>query len=272
MPFAAVNGVELYYEEAGAGEPILFIHELAGDFRSWEPQLRAFSRHYRCITYSARGYLPSSVPADPAVYSQQQAAADALGLLDHLGVDRAHIVGLSMGGFASLQFGIDFPDRVLSLTVASCGSGAEPAVYKEKQAGFLRLAQQIREQGMDAFTEICNGDSTRNSFLRKDPRGWSEFITQLASHSAQGTALTLQCVQGGRPSLWAYEDKLAAIAAPTLIVAGDRDTPVLQPSLFLAQIIPQASLAVMPDSGHVLNLEEPDLFNQLLRRFLSGMR
>src|SRR3954469_19879923 len=127
MPHAnAGDGTRLYFEETGAGTPVLFIHEFAGDHRSWEPQLRFFSRYFRCIAYNARGFPPSDVPDDPARYSQEQARDDALAVLDHLKLERAHVVGLSMGGFAALHFGIRYPPRARSLVVAVCGYGAEP--------------------------------------------------------------------------------------------------------------------------------------------------
>ena len=106
MPHATTkDGVNLYYEEAGSGTPLIFVHEFAGDWRSWEAQMRFFSRYYRCITYSARGFKPSAVPADPAMYSQAHARDDVIAVLDHLKVDRAHVCGLSMGGFATLHVG-----------------------------------------------------------------------------------------------------------------------------------------------------------------------
>src|SRR6266545_4491413 len=98
MPRAALNGVELYYEETGEGPPLVFCHEFAGDYRAWDPQVRAFARLYRCITYCHRGFPPSSVPTDPAAYSQDQLIADLLGLLDNLHIDRCHLIGFSMGG------------------------------------------------------------------------------------------------------------------------------------------------------------------------------
>ena len=105
------DGVKLYYEEAGAGIPLLFVHEFAGDHRSWEQQLRHFGRRYRAITYAARGYPPSDVPEDPASYSQNRAADDILAVLEHLDIQKAHVCGLSMGGFATLHFGLRHPSR-----------------------------------------------------------------------------------------------------------------------------------------------------------------
>ena len=128
MPILTTDdSVRLHYEETGSGTPIVFVHEFAGDSRSWEPQVRYLSRRYRCIAYNARGYPPSEVPADPAAYSQDRARDDVLAVLDGLAIERAHVVGLSMGGFATLHFGLAYPHRALSLTLAGVGYGAEPA-------------------------------------------------------------------------------------------------------------------------------------------------
>jgi pimeloyl-ACP methyl ester carboxylesterase len=143
MPHAtAKDGVKLYYEAAGSGTPLLFIHEFAGDYRSWEPQMRFFARYFRCIAFNARGFPPSDVPEDPARYSQAHARDDVIAVLDHLKLDRTHIVGLSMGGFAALHAGIAYPERARSLVIAGCGYGAEPDT-KEK----LTHAGAVPEQG-----------------------------------------------------------------------------------------------------------------------------
>lgn len=264
MPFLDTPDAQLYYEEAGAGDAILFIHEMAGDYRSWEPQMRQFSRSHRCITYSARGYHPSSVPQDGDAYSQAQAAADALAVLDALQIERAHIVGLSMGSFATLQFGMDYPERALSLTVVGCGSGSDPATYAQNQARYQAMGDAILAGKWDVFVKDYSEGPYRQPFLRKDPRGWQELRQRLAEHAPLGTAMTLKHVQGRRPSLYALTEPLSRITAPTLIVCGDLDTPCVDPSVFLSRTIPGARLAILPGTGHTVNLEEPVLFNQLL--------
>ena len=134
MPtLAADDGVKLHYEEAGSGTPLLFVHEFAGDHRSWESQLRHFSRRYRCIAYNARGYPPSDVPEEFERYSQEWARDDARAVLDRLGIDKAHVVGLSMGAFATLHFGLAYPERALSITTAGVGSGAVRVVGSVKR-------------------------------------------------------------------------------------------------------------------------------------------
>src|SRR3989449_10458419 len=121
MPKARVNGVNLFYEETGQGAPLVFVHEFAGDFASWHLQVRFLSRRYRTIAFNARGYPPSDVPEDPVLYSQEQAAEDIKAVLDQLKVDKAHVCGLSMGGYATLHFGLNHPERALSLILAGCG-------------------------------------------------------------------------------------------------------------------------------------------------------
>jgi pimeloyl-ACP methyl ester carboxylesterase len=270
MPHATTDdGVKLYYEESGAGRSLIFVHEYAGDHRSWEPQMRFFSRYYRCIAFSARGYPPSDVPEDPGKYSQARARDDIRSLLDHLGIDRAHVCGLSMGGFAVLHFGMAWPDRALSLLVAGCGYGAEPAKREQFREETNAAAAQIEKNGMREVARRYSLGPTRVQFQNKNPRGWKEFADQLAGHSTLGSALTLRGVQARRPSLWELVDGMRAIKAPTLIVTGDEDDPCLEPALLMKRNIPGAGLAVTPCSGHTVNLEEPDEFNRILFDFLA---
>jgi pimeloyl-ACP methyl ester carboxylesterase len=263
----ADDGVKLYYEECGAGTPILFVHEFAGDCRSWEPQLRHFSRRYRCIAYNARGYPPSGVPQEPERYSQPRARDDARCVLDALGIQRAHVVGLSMGAFATLHFGIAYGYRALSITVAGCGYGAHPAQHAQFQADSRALARQMLEQGMETTAATYGHGPARVQFQAKDPRGFAEFIRHFSEHSALGSANTMLGYQAQRPSLYALVDELKSINVPTLVIAGDEDDATLEPSLLMKRAIPTAALAVLPKSGHVLNLEEPAQFNRLLEEF-----
>jgi pimeloyl-ACP methyl ester carboxylesterase len=268
MPILTTDdGIALYYEESGSGTPIVFVHEFAGDWRTWEPQVRHFSRRYRCIAYNARGYPPSDVPANVERYSQQRARDDILGVLDALGIERAHIVGNSMGGFAALHFGMAYSPRALSLTVAGCGYGARPDQYKEFQEQARDLAQTMLDKGMAHVAATYGHNPSRLQLKRKDPRGFDEFIRNFSEHSAQGSANTMLGYQARRPSLYALTAEMARITVPTLIVAGDEDDAVLEPSLLIKRSIPAAGLVVLPNSGHMTNLEDPALFNHLLEEF-----
>jgi pimeloyl-ACP methyl ester carboxylesterase len=261
------DGVKLYYEESGSGAPIVFVHEFAGDWRTWEPQLRHFSRRYRCIAYNARGYPPSDVPEDVERYSQQRARDDILGVLDALGIERAHIVGNSMGGFAALHFGMAYSPRALSLVVAGCGYGAQPDQYRNFQAQSRELAQTMLDKGMTHVAFTYGHNPSRLQLKEKDPLGFDEFIRYFSEHSARGSANTMLGYQARRPSLYDLTAEMARITAPTLVVAGDEDDAVLEPSLLMKRTIPTAGLVVMPNSGHMTNLEDPALFNRLLEDF-----
>jgi pimeloyl-ACP methyl ester carboxylesterase len=268
MPHVTTDdGVRLYVEEVGSGTPIVFVHEYAGDHRSYEPQLRFFARRYRAIAYNARGYPPSDVPEDAAKYSQERARDDIRAVLDGLQIDKAHIVGLSMGGFATLHFGFAYPERALSLVVAGCGYGAAPDKRALFQAETAKTVENIETQGMAKVAESYARGPTRVQYENKDPRGFAEFAAQLAEHSTKGAALTMRGVQGKRPSLWDLIDKMKSLAAPTLIMTGDEDEPCLESGLLLKRNIRASALAVLPGTGHTLNLEEPDLFNRLCTDF-----
>jgi pimeloyl-ACP methyl ester carboxylesterase len=267
MPHAtADDGVKLHYEEAGSGTPLIFVHEFAGDHRSWEPQMRFFSRRYRCITYAARGFPPSDIPEDGAKYSQARARDDILAVLDHLKIERAHVCGLSMGGFATLHFGIKYPKRARSLVVAGCGYGAEPDKKEKFQAECEAAASAFENNWAETAKKYAIGP-TRIRFQQKDPRGWAEFAQQYAEHSSKGQALTMRGVQMKRPSLYELVNDMRKIEVPTLVVTGDEDDPCLEPGLLMKRSIPTAGLVVIPWSGHTINLEEPDAFNRALLEF-----
>jgi pimeloyl-ACP methyl ester carboxylesterase len=261
------DGVRLYYEEVGSGQPIVFVHEFAGDIRSYETQLRYFARRYRCIAFNARGYPPSDVPEDWHQFSQERARDDIRCVLDGLGIAKAHIVGISMGGFAVLHFGFAYPDRAASLVVAGCGYGAQPDKRQQFFEESQRTAAQIESRGMAEVSKTYGAGPTRVQLENKDPRGYAEFLAQLAEHSTRGAANTQRGVQGRRPSLWDLADEMKKLDVPTLVATGDEDDPCLEPGLLMKRLIPSAALVVFPNTGHALNLEEPDLFNQVCADF-----
>ena len=269
MPYAtARDKTRLYYEEAGSGSPILFLHEFAADYASWEPQMRYLSRRHRCIAYSARGYAPSETPAGDA-FTYEHFRDDALAVLDHLGLASAHLVGLSMGAYSSLQVGLHRPERVLSLTLAGVGTGSEPAQIEAFRESTQRNARDFETLGSAEVAKVYARSPNRIPFRIKDPRGFGEFVAALARHDAQGSAHTQRGFQGGRPSLYAFEDSIRRLTLPVLVIVGDEDDACIQPSLFLKRNIPASGLAMFPKTGHILNLEEPALFNETLARFLA---
>lgn len=270
MPHAtAKDGTRLYYEEAGSGTPILFVHEFAADYMSWEPQMRYFARRHRCITYSARGYAPSDVPAAADAYGYENYRDDAIAVLDHLKIAKAHVAGLSMGGYSTLQVGLHYPDRALSLTLAGTGSGSERWLTEDFRKDALMRADQFEREGAAKVAKDYAAGPSRVPFQVKDPRGYQEFFDALARHDATGSANTMRGFQGARPSIYDFEEDIKRITVPTLIVCGDEDDPCIEPSLFLKKHIAASGLAMFPKSGHTVNLEEPALFNQTLDSFFA---
>jgi pimeloyl-ACP methyl ester carboxylesterase len=269
MPFANSKGVQLYYEEAGKGFPIVFVHEFAGDLRSWEPQLRYFSRRYRCIAFNARGYFPSDVPESASHYSQAIATDDIANVMRDLGLRKAHVVGCSMGGYAALHFGLRYARLARSLTVIGAGYGSDP----DKRSQFLRdtevMARRFEELGTPEAIRTYQIGPARVQMQNKDPRAFHEFCEQFAEHSAVGSANTLRGVQARRPTIYSLGRGLARMKVPTHIVSGDEDNQCLEPGIFIKRVCPAARLTVVAATGHAVNVEEPDLFNRITDDFLA---
>lgn len=261
------SGIHLHYLEAGEGPPVVFVHEFAGSAAAWEPQLRFLARRFRCVAYDARGYPPSDVPAQ---YSQELARDDLIAVIEGLGLGPAHVVGLSMGAFATLHLGLARPDLARSLTVAGVGYGAGPARARFREEIDATIAL-LREEGIAAFAARYAAGPARLTFRDKDPRGYAEFAAALAAHSAEGAAGTMAGVQRERPSLFDLEAGFRVFALPTLLIAGDEDDASLDATLWLKRVIPTSGLAVFPRTGHTINLEEPDLFNRTLLDFLTAV-
>jgi len=263
----ADDGVRLYYEEAGQGMPILFVHEFLGDYRSWEAQMRHFSRRYRCIAFNARGYPPSDVPDRAEDYSFERQRADIRALLDSLAIDKAHVVGLSMGAFAGFYFGVQWPERALSLTLAGIGSGSMPEGRAKFRQETQARAERLLAEGFEKHAETMCLSPTRVQLLNKNPRAYAELVALVKQHSAKGSARTFEGYQALRPPLQDFGEQMARCTVPTLIVCGDEDEPCLDASLMLKRNMPSAGLIVMPQTGHACNLEEPALFNAVCGQF-----
>ena len=271
MPFIDSKGVKLFYEETGSGNAIIWIHEFAADYRTWESQVRRFSRDYRCVTYNARGYPPSDVPEDGDAYTYERQRDDILHIMDALDIERAHLVGLSMGAYAGMQFAMTYPDRALSLVFSSGGSGAPKGDLEQFKRDTCEGADRMIKEGMTAGSEGLAYGATRIQLLNKDPRGWEDFRKFLSEHSALGSALTLKNYQALRPSLYDYEVQLKQLDVPVLLAVGDEDDPVIDVNIFLKRTLPRAGLWIHPKTGHGINLEEPDEYNRQIAEFLSAV-
>lgn len=265
---STVDGVTLHVEETGSGPSLLFIHEFAGDQRSWEPQVRYFGRRFRSVTYSARGYPPSEVPEDIGSYSQEHAVQDCIDVIAELDLAPVHLVGLSMGGFCALHVARKRPDLVASAVIGGVGYGAADEVREAFRRECETIARAFEEEGSAQVAKRYARGPARVQFLNKDPRGHLEFETMLANHSPIGSALTMRGFQKERPSIFDFTDELAELRVPLLIMVGDEDDGAIDASVAMKRLIPTAGLVMFPRSGHTLNLEEPMRFNSTLESFL----
>jgi len=271
MAFVDASGARLYVEETGQGYPVVFVHELYSDCREWEAQVRWFSRRYRCVTFNARGYPPSDVPKDPKLYGYQSAVDDIAAVMRGLGITRAHIVGLSMGAYATLLFALKNPQMASAVVAAAVGSGSPAGDRAEFVANAEASAKAYLEQGSAAVAESVGVGPTRRQLQSKDPRGFEDWMRHLREHSAEGMANTLAQYQAKRPSLHDFAAEFARLEIPVLLIAGDEDAACLETSLFLKKTIPTAGLWICPHTGHGINLEEPAAFNAMVQEFFSSI-
>jgi pimeloyl-ACP methyl ester carboxylesterase len=273
MPhITAGDGVRLYCEETGEGSAIVFVHEYAGDWRTWEPQMRHFSRSHRCVTYSQRGYPPSDIPNDSGKYSQGRFRDDVIAVMDALKIDKAHVVGHSMGAATALHVGIRYPERCLSVTAAGCGYGssADPRKVEEARAASRETGKMFASETMQAAAARYGDGPTRQAQKNKDPRGYAEFIKMLGEHSSLGHSLVMLNLQAKRPSLWEMEAELKKFAPPLLVLVGDEDEWCVDASIYLKRIVPTAGLCVIPRSGHTITSEEPAKFNAAVAELIAS--
>lgn len=269
MPYAQSGNLRLYYEDSGRGTPIVFVHEFSGDLRSWEGQVRHFSRHHRCIAFNARGYPPSEVPQSWTKYSQAIACDDIAAVMRHCGLRRAHIIGCSMGAAATLHFGLHYPRRAQSLTLIGAGSGSDPKKRKEFLRNTAARAQEFETLPLQVIAKSYRNAPNRVQLLHKDPRAWREFWRRFCEHSGLGHANTLRGIQMRRPAIQSLGRSLRRLQVPLHVVVGDEDESALDAGLFIKRSCAAARLTVVPATGHVVNLEEPAYFNRITDEFLA---
>lgn len=269
MPYAASKNARLYYEDTGRGTPIVFVHEFSGDLRSWEDQVRHFSRRYRCIAFNARGYPPSDVPQSWTKYSQAIATDDIVAVMRHLDLRKAHIIGCSMGAASTLHFGLRYPRMARSLTLIGAGSGSDPKKRRQSLRDTAARAHQFETLPLKDIAKNYRNAPNRVQLLHKDPRAWHEFWVRFCEHSGPGHANTLRGIQMRRPSIQSLERSLRQLKVPLHVVVGDEDENALDAGLFIKRSCAAARLSVVPATGHVVNLEEPEHFNHITDAFLT---
>ena len=261
MPYVDAYGARLYVEERGSGYPIIFIHEFASDLRGWDSQVRHFAGGYRCIAYNARGYPPSAIPEDPELYGWEFAVDDIAAVMRGLKLERVHLVGLGLGGYAALQFGLRYPEKVSAIVAASVGSDFQPS----ERDGWLRetsvLARIFIKHGMASMAGRMARGAARMKLKHKGRKSWHELL----SRHTKGRWPDL------RPSMDNLRDQPAELATPVLLAVGDEDTRCLNTNLMLRSALPNAGLWICPRTGHAINLEEPAAFNAQVETFLSAV-
>jgi pimeloyl-ACP methyl ester carboxylesterase len=271
MPQAkTADGTSLYYESQGSGPAIIFVHELAGTCHSFDLQVAALKGSYRCITFNARGYPPSDVPSAVDSYSQDIAASDIGAVLDAAGEKDAHVMGVSMGSAAALQFTIAHPGRVRSAILCSIGSGSD-AKPDEYVANMEAMAARVEKNGMDQIRQNFTASPARQKLKEKSPAEYQKFLADLERFSVQGLTNTMRGVQKRRPPLYTHKDQIAALRVPALVVLGGIDRGCEKPSHFLAETLPGARLEILPNTGHGVNIEEPDRVNRMVAEFVGAV-
>lgn len=271
MPHARVNGVSLFYEDTGEGDPIVFAHEFADDYRSWADQVSHFAQRYRCIAYNARGFAPSEAPTALDAYSLEHSVADMAGLMRHLGINHAHIVGLSMGSMTTLNFGLRHPEMARSLVVAGTGPGDTARAKARFEAEIVVFIADIETKGWARVAEDYGLTDDRLRLRDKNPAAYHAFQDRLAARQLDGPLQTLRRVVTGRPLLADLADELDSMAVPTLIATGDEDHVCIDTSLYLKRVLPVAGVRIFPKTGHAINLEEPERFNEMLDDFFAAV-
>lgn len=266
MPFAHVNGVQLYYETSGKGRPVVFVHGFGCGIRSWDPQVRALFREYRVVAYDVRGHGLSDAPRDAAAYSQSISIEDLRGLLTHLEIRRAAVVGLSMGGNIALNFALAYPRMVSALVVADTGAGSDGTT--EWVAGAHDFAAALETGGMERFADLAMASPLFARYCERGAEAQRFLRSCLMTHRAHGVAHTAREVLSKRPTLYALEDRLATLRVPTLLIVGEHDDPCRKVHDFMARTIRRARHIVLSGVGHLANLEAPRSFNAAVRRFL----
>lgn len=262
MPFTTSNGCKIYWEESGAGDPLLLIMGLGYSSEMWHRTRPQLAKHFRTIVFDNRGVGKSDVPAGP--YPIAQMADDAAAVLDAAGVDRAHVYGISMGGMIAQELTLNHPERVRSLVLgctACGGSSAIPAAPLVMRTLMAR-ATMTAEEGAEAMVPFVYGPATPRSRIEEDLVIRRRTFPQAAGYLAQ--------VQG--IVAWSCCDRLHNIRVPTLVLHGEKDQLVPPGNgRILAEKIPGARLTMFENASHIYPTDEPEAANETVLRFLTGI-
>ena len=258
MPTLPSNGIKLYSESAGKGDALLLLHGLGSRGEDWGLQVPFFASRYRTITADLRGHGQSDKPPGP--YSVPMMAADVVGLLDVLGIDSAHIVGLSMGGMIAFQLAVDHPERVRSIVIVNSG----PALVPRSAGEWLRIRQRLILAQL--FGPARTGKFLSKRLFPKPDQSFvrEQFIERWAKNDRNAYLSSIRALIG-----WSVMDRIGAIRCPVLVISGDRDYTPLDLKRQYTALIPGAELVIIDDSGHATPIDQPDKFNRAVLDFLE---
>lgn len=251
MPFLDRGGVAIYYEEHGAGPPILLSHGYSASCRMWDGQVAAFADRYRLVLWDMRGHGRSGDPDDPGLYSTPATVEDMAALLRHLGIERAIIGGLSLGGYMSLAFHLAHPEMASALMLFDTGPGyRNPQARAQWNERAEARARDLEAKGLSALGR------------ESDPR--------VGRHrSAEGLALAARGMLAQQDG--SIIESLPLIKVPTLVLVGALDRNFIAPFEYMAGKIPGARKTVIPEAGHTANLDQPEAFNKAVGEFLAAL-
>lgn len=259
MPAIRISNINTYYEISGQGEALVFIHGLGSSSQDWSFQTEFFSKDFQVLAYDVRGHGQSDKPKGP--YSVPIFAEDLANLLKKLGIKKAHLVGLSMGGWIAFQFGVDYPEMVRSLTIVNSWADMRPKNWADRRTLFQRNIL-FRLFSMRKIGKIL----APKLFIKPEQEDLRQlFIENWAKNHKPSYMASMKAGTG-----WSVADRLDEITCPVLVVAADEDYTPVEAKQVYVDALPNARLAMIEDSRHATPVEKPEEFNRLLLAFLRG--
>jgi 2-succinyl-6-hydroxy-2,4-cyclohexadiene-1-carboxylate synthase len=262
--------VSLHIETGGSGPPLVLLHGFTGSSASWTRHIPVFGTRYTVVAIDLLGHGASDAPAEPLRYRIDEAAQDILGVLDHLAIARASVLGYSMGGRLALVLATMAPERIDRLVLESASPGLQdPAEREERMTRDSALADAIERDGVAAFVDRWERHPLFASQVRLAPSDRDMLRAVRLAHSARGLANSLRGMgQGAQPPL---HGRLPILSVPALVIVGALDTAYVAIGRGMSRLIPRARLVIVPDAGHAVHLEQPDAFRQAVLEFLEGV-
>jgi len=268
MPYARTDDrVKIYYEEHGAGTPLVLAYGIGGNTDMWDVNVKGLAARHRLILWEPRGHARSDSPEDPARYSFQRWALDLRDLLDHLGIRKAHVGGLSLGGGIATRFALRYPARVLSLLVTNSSSATGLPLTPEGLVLRARSVEITLAKGMDAMAEFAMATNPNLiARLALDPSAKEEFYAEYRRLTPVGYANSCRALL----AMDHITHELPKLRMPVLLIGGDRD-PSLAPMKVMHQKVRGSKLVVLSPASHFANRDQPEAWNRAALEFLAAV-